>query len=251
MGKPVLLMRLEGPLQSWGVRARWDVRDTGPEPTKSGVIGLLGCALGCPMGDPELETLDRALRFGVRVEAPGRVMDDFQTITGFLPTAAGGYRYSGGTTPRSLDKVLADPGLEPATIVSPRSYLQDAAFLAALEETGATIGLLEQCARALQHPAWPVYLGRKACLPTRPVLDCLTDRYAGLEEALLLHPWSWLGAAMHPRETPTTSLTAYVEDPDGDAVRQDAIRTNAARQYGFRHARRLAPITPRPEGAAP
>jgi CRISPR system Cascade subunit CasD len=41
-----LFLRLEGPLQSWGERARWDVRDTAPEPTKSGVIGLLACALG-------------------------------------------------------------------------------------------------------------------------------------------------------------------------------------------------------------
>ena len=41
----ILLLRLEGPLQSWGGRARWDVRDTGRIPTKSGIVGLLGCAL--------------------------------------------------------------------------------------------------------------------------------------------------------------------------------------------------------------
>src|SRR5205814_6367260 len=59
-------LRLEGPLQSWGSRARWDVRDTEPEPTKSGVIGLLGCALGYPLGDTRLETeLDAGFRFGL------------------------------------------------------------------------------------------------------------------------------------------------------------------------------------------
>ena len=41
-----LFLRLEGPLQSWGERGHWAVRDTAPEPTKSGVVGLLGCALG-------------------------------------------------------------------------------------------------------------------------------------------------------------------------------------------------------------
>ena len=46
MAVPILFLRLEGPLQSWGIRSRWDVRETQPEPTKSGVIGLLGCALG-------------------------------------------------------------------------------------------------------------------------------------------------------------------------------------------------------------
>ena len=41
-----LFLRLEGPLQSWGERGRWSVRDTALEPTKSGVIGLIACALG-------------------------------------------------------------------------------------------------------------------------------------------------------------------------------------------------------------
>ena len=42
----VLVLRLEGPLQSWGERSRWDVRETADRPTKSAVIGLLGAALG-------------------------------------------------------------------------------------------------------------------------------------------------------------------------------------------------------------
>jgi len=41
-----VFVRLEGPLQSWGTRARWGERDTELEPTKSGVIGLVACALG-------------------------------------------------------------------------------------------------------------------------------------------------------------------------------------------------------------
>ena len=36
-----LLLRLAGPMQSWGVQSRFSVRDTGLEPSKSGVIGLL------------------------------------------------------------------------------------------------------------------------------------------------------------------------------------------------------------------
>ena len=61
-----LYLRLEGPLQSWGERGRWSIRDTGPEPTKSGVIGLLGCAMGVN-DDRELRHLSQALRMGVRV----------------------------------------------------------------------------------------------------------------------------------------------------------------------------------------
>lgn len=241
MGKPVLLLRLEGPLQSWGVRARWDVRDTQPEPTKSGIIGLLGCALGYPMHDPRLETeLDAGLRCGVRVESSGYVMEDYQTITEFLPTAEGTYKFSGGTAV-SLERLRGSS--EPATIVSPRFYLQDAAFLVAVEERDTHIGLLTRCAQALRQPTWPIFLGRKCCIPTRPILEALAEDYAGIEDALSRHRWEWLS---RPRDFPLPeTLPAFVEvDFDSTArdqlQRQDAVRINPIRQYGFRYLRRLS-----------
>ena len=48
----VLLMRLAGPMQSWGTQSRFGHRDTGTEPSKSGVIGLLCAALGWPRDQP-------------------------------------------------------------------------------------------------------------------------------------------------------------------------------------------------------
>src|SRR5690242_11783389 len=82
MGEPILLLRLEAPMQSWGTRSRWDVRDSGPEPTKSGVVGLLGCALGLPRRHARLEELDRGLRFAVRADRPGTLATDYHTVTG-------------------------------------------------------------------------------------------------------------------------------------------------------------------------
>ena len=60
-----LLLRLAGPMQSWGTQSRFTIRDTGYEPSKSGVIGLLCAALGKPrdeshpdnQGKPMLSTL--------------------------------------------------------------------------------------------------------------------------------------------------------------------------------------------------
>lgn len=246
MGKPILLLRLEGPLQSWGTRSRWDIRDTTPEPTKSGIIGLLGCALGYPMNDPRLEKLDNTLRFGVRIENPGRVLVDYQTITDFLPTAEGTYRHSGVRTATSLERLRADPDVVPATIISPRAYLEDAAFLAALTQAESGVTLLDECARALQAPKWPLFLGRKACIPTRPIYEMLSVDYGDLEDALRRHPWSWLGAAAKEggvRVRPH-HLETFVEVHEGlvgtnIAVRQDAIRTNSARVYGFRTVKHL------------
>ena len=43
----VLLLKLAGPLQSWGSSSRFTERGTEHEPTKSGVVGLLAAALAC------------------------------------------------------------------------------------------------------------------------------------------------------------------------------------------------------------
>ena len=247
MGKPVLLLRLEGPLQSWGIRSRWDVRDTALEPTKSGVIGLLGCALGYPVHDPRLEQLSDAIYFGVRTEYPGKVATDYQTITDFVPTAAGQYKSRGGV--KSLEAIRRD-GDAAATIISPRAYLEDAAFLVALEQRNAGDDLLKECAEKLQRPAWPMFLGRKSCIPSRPVFDSrndgLIDRYDGIEYALKSHPWSWLGACKLPRRQRQAAdyLSAWIEVRDdfnhAEAIlRQDALRINPARVYGFRAVKRF------------
>ena len=62
-----LFLRLEGPLQAWGLRARWGERDTADAPTKSGVLGLLGCAMGLRRDDSELCSLSNALRTGTHI----------------------------------------------------------------------------------------------------------------------------------------------------------------------------------------
>src|SRR5262245_45694114 len=82
-----LLLRLAGPMQSWGTDSRFSVRDTGLEPSKSGVIGLLCAALGKPRveqpgdGQPTLAKLS-ALRMGVRVDREGVMRRDFHTAGG-------------------------------------------------------------------------------------------------------------------------------------------------------------------------
>ena len=240
MGMPILLLRLEGPLQSWGGRSRWDVRDTQPEPSKSGVIGLLSCALGYGRGDRRIEALDRALRFGVRVEAPGHVLEDYQTITGYLPTADGRYKYDGSTMSSSLSKLQESGDATPATIISPRFYLEDAAFLVALAaRTLENAELLEQAAAAVKTPRWPLFLGRKACLPTRPIFGAFTEQYVDIEAVFRGHPWSWHGAETRERKRDFTTLRAFIEDEGGTQRRQDAVQLNQTRTYGFVRLRSL------------
>ena len=82
-----LLLRLAGPMQSWGTQSRHSLRDTGQEPSKSGVIGLVAAALGRPR-DRDISDL-AGLRMGVRVDHEGRVSKDFHAALHVIPNAAG------------------------------------------------------------------------------------------------------------------------------------------------------------------
>jgi len=166
-----LFLRLEGPMQSWGERGRWSVRDTAPEPTKSGVIGLIACAMGYRT-DEQIRPLSEKTRMGVRCDAPGRLITDYHTV-------GGGYDYP--TLLTAAGKPKKSSG-KPHTEITWRDYLCDASFLVVLQSDDET--LIAQMAHALQHPVWPVYLGRKSCPPSRPVFDG-TGQYETLKDALM------------------------------------------------------------------
>jgi len=143
---PTLLLRLAGPMQSWGTTSRFDERDSQLEPSKSGVLGLVCAGLGRDRAEP-VDDLAR-LRMGVRVDREGLLMRDYQTIS---PP----YRKANGEPEKTN------------AIISPRYYLADAAFLVGLE--GDDRDLLERIQSALRAPVWPLALGRKAFPPGCPV----------------------------------------------------------------------------------
>ena len=157
-----LLLRLAGPLQSWGYRSRFSDRDTGAEPTKSGVVGLLCCAMGRNRRTPPTDMAQ--LRMHVRVDREGTLLKDFHT--------AGGGRFRGSTdyfAPTSSGGKAHNP------VVTERHYLQEASFLVALEGDEA---LLKELACGLADPVWPLALGRRSCPPAEPVLVGLRARPA-------------------------------------------------------------------------
>ena len=65
----------------------------------------------------------------------------------------------------------ADGGIKDCHITH-RQYLTDASFGAVMEGNAA---LLEEIAIALDNPVWGIWLGRKACIPSRQYWpDCST-----------------------------------------------------------------------------
>lgn len=147
----VLTLRLAGLLQSWGEHSVWQYRDSATLPTKSGIIGMLGCALGYERGDKRLVELASALSVVVRADVPGVMFQDYHTVSAeYMMTCSGDFRKNG-------------------TIVSYRQYLQDAFFTVFLLSDNAD--LLSKLEYALKHPKWGYYLGRKCCIPSRPVWE--------------------------------------------------------------------------------
>jgi CRISPR system Cascade subunit CasD len=204
-----LFLRLEGPLQAWGERARWSVRDTSTEPTKSGVVGLLGCALGF-LEDADLVDLSRRTKMGVRCDREGVTLTDFQTIIGGILNAEG--------------KVKDD------TSISWRSYLCDASFLVALQADNA---LINRLSAALQHPAWPVYLGRRSCVPARPIFEGVGD-YPDLTSAL--KDWTFPVSQVPGRNT----VRAVIEAEAGEGVqRRDEVLSRRYRTFLPRYVKEV------------
>ena len=155
----VLLLRLSGPMQSWGDSSRFVRRTTRTEPTKSGVVGMLASALGRSREDA-LDDLAQ-LEYGVRADQPGSLMVDFQTER---PSEGRG-------KPMPL---------------SYRYYLADAKFLVALAGPRDQLDAIDH---ALGNPRWPLYLGRRSCPPDVAPSMGVTDRYADVREALAAEPW--------------------------------------------------------------
>lgn len=243
-----LFLRLEGPLQSWGLRARWSERDTADAPTKSGVIGLLGCALGLRRADPRLRDLSDALRMGVRVDLPGTLLRDYHTTGGgrfgnASSVSKSRYHdepYIGGVLSAEVNqgrikvKINQNTG-EPETDVSERFYLADASFRVALQGPD---NLIDELARAVQHPVWTLFLGRKACVPTTPIYDDV-GQFDNLEAALSDRTFSKRVLQAWKRQRPT-ALRALIETVPGDGNRQyDNIGVPGRRVFRPRYVREI------------
>jgi CRISPR system Cascade subunit CasD len=191
---PTLLLRLSGPMQSWGTRSRFTERDTELEPSKSGVIGLICSALGRPRAEP-VDDLAR-LRFGVRVDHEGVLACDYHTAgakTGIM---------------------RADGSLSKDAVVSNRYYLAEADFLVGFE--GEDRSLLERLDRALRSPQWQLFLGRKSFVPGVPVpLPDTGVRDAGLEVALQSESWPLKPLVFARNDGKRPRIRCVIERPPG------------------------------------
>lgn len=157
-----LILDLCAPLMAFGGIAIDHVGPTRDFPAASMLTGLLGNALGWHWSDwQEHQSLQDRLIFAARIDVEGRLITDNQNAK--LEKRDRGWTTSG--KPEGRDGASYD-----APHRRRRDYLADARVAVVLRLTDADLTpTLDHLAEALNRPARPLFIGRKPCLPTRPL----------------------------------------------------------------------------------
>lgn len=202
-----ILLKLAGPLQSWGTDSHFEKRHTDRYPSKSAIIGLIAACMGYRRDeDAEIRKL-KELHFAVRIDQPGNVLRDYQTA----------------------HKVK--PGGEPdRTYVTERYYLEDAVFVIALGHENDV--WMEQIEYALKNPYFQPFLGRRSDpLPADSFLKSVnTDVITALKGE------RWQAAAWY-RKRFVGQLELYADAdllPGGSALyRRDSVLSFSQKERKF------------------
>lgn len=138
-----ITLTLSAPIAAYGTTPRLQHRLTDDRPGRNTVIGLLRCALGLHRDEPspDLDLLD------IQVESASHAnrFRDFHTIRGAVT-------YEG------------KPG---RNAITTRHYLAESYTTVVIEGPEDVVGIVEA---SLREPYWQLYLGRRCCVPDRPVL---------------------------------------------------------------------------------
>lgn len=192
-----LVLRLCGPMQSWGIESRFNRRDTALLPSKSALAGLICAALGAPRGSEKEADALRALQTMPLLAV---------AVPRLLPRRGGAHGTAAATARplarRRLEDFHTVLGAKTAegkkrgdAVLTSRQYLQDTACLALFS---GPANELRGMAEALRDPVWGLWLGRKSCIPSRPVFGGLYPDEAAALAALLPVP---LASCSYARET--------------------------------------------------
>ena len=160
-----LVLRLDAPLMAFGGIAVDHVRPTWDFPAASMMTGLIGNAMGLHWRDAEQhQVLQDRLIFAVHVEREGFALTDVQNA-----------ELSGLDTGWTTRSVPAQRTGARKTYERPhrrrRTYHADAALrlVLRLRQAGQP-PTLATLADAFRCPARPLFIGRKPCLPSRPLI---------------------------------------------------------------------------------
>ena len=175
----VLLLRFDAPLMSFGAPIVDNQGEIQPYPALSMMTGLLGNALGVDHSEfDRLERLQERLRYGSRQDRRGRQIQDYQTVDLSKPYMDDDRAW----TTYGHRESRAGGSASGGTHICYRDYWADAVHtVAATLDPPDELPTLNDLESAVKHPARPLFLGRKPCLPAdslfagRMQVDTLPD----------------------------------------------------------------------------
>jgi CRISPR system Cascade subunit CasD len=158
-----LILRFDAPLISFGAPIVDSHGVIQPYPALSMMTGLIGNALGIDHRESDrLQRLQERLRYASRRDRKGRQIQDYQTVNLGAPYMDDKRAWTTRGTLEQRKGGSASSG----THIRQRDYWADAVHTVActLDPTDEE-PTLDDVEAALQHPARPLFLGRKPCLP--------------------------------------------------------------------------------------
>lgn len=178
-----LILRLESPLMAFGATMIDANGPTHDLPIVSMVAGLIANALGWHRGERERhQELQDRLVMGARLDRAGIELRDFQTA--LLQASDKGWTTRGAPEGRA-----GGANTYKSPHIRKRHYRADALVTVAMRldpPDGAPT--LADLAAALVAPARPLFIGRKPCLPSRPIAAEPMVEAANVYEALRRAP---------------------------------------------------------------
>lgn len=195
-----LLMRLEAPLTAFGGETIDNFGVIRDFPALSMVTGLLANALGYRRLESDLhDRLQSRLVLGARLESEVRRLTDFQTAQ--LSKGDKGW-----TTWGVPEERRGGPDSYSAPHLRYRDYHASVNVLIALRlEPSDESPTLPELAEALDHPARPLFIGRKSCLPSRRI-------FAGWQDATNVLQ------ALQTAQLPESTSRLRLQWPDGEGA---------------------------------
>ncbi|MEM9553831.1 MAG: type I-E CRISPR-associated protein Cas5/CasD [Acidobacteriota bacterium] len=187
----ILLLRFDAPMMSFGGVTVDDRRVIDPRPGLSLLTGLLANGLGVDHAERDrLGALQSALRFAVRCDRSGRLLQDFQTVDLGQDFLQAGWTTRGAPEGRG-------GGTKTGTHIRLRDYLVDAVYTVAVtvapghvaDADDSDLPTVDALEHAVRRPERPLFLGRKACLPSRPLFAGRV-RAESAVAALVAAPWA-------------------------------------------------------------
>ena len=185
MTRPYLILVLQAPLIAYGGEAVDRKRPSDLIPGKSMLTGLLGNAIGYRRHDADqLASLQERLRYAARTERlnPTYLLRDFHT-------AQLGADDTAWTTYGAPEGRAGSPASYQGPETREVDYLTETRSVVALtladSEQGPT---LTEAAEAIRNPARPLFIGRKCCLPERPIFERMVNAESDTEALCRIAP---------------------------------------------------------------